>query len=59
MSPLYRELAERFRGENVYTTNLQPERMAGLLRTLPELWPRLRAALLAFAEFLTYLAGQT
>jgi len=44
---------------NVYTTNLQPERMAGLLRTLPELWPRLRAALLAFADFLTYLAGQT
>jgi len=24
-----------------------------------ELWPRLRAALLAFADFLAYLAGQT
>lgn len=30
--------------------------MAGMLQTLPELWPRLRAQLLAFAEFLEQLA---
>lgn len=41
---------------NIYTTNLQPGRMAGMLQTLPKLWPRLRAQLLAFAEFLEQLA---
>ncbi|NOX63200.1 MAG: antitoxin [Chloroflexi bacterium] len=37
---------------NVYTTNLSPDRMANLISSLPKLWPRLRAELLAFAEFL-------
>lgn len=41
---------------NVYTANLRPERMAGMLQTLPELWPRLQAELLAFADFLEQLA---
>lgn len=37
---------------NVYTMNLAPDKMAGLLLALPGLWPRLRAELLAFADFL-------
>ncbi len=41
---------------NVYTMNLVPERMAGLLAGLPELWLTVRAELLAFADFLTFLA---
>jgi hypothetical protein len=41
---------------NVYTMNLVPDKMAGLLATLPELWSQVRAELLAFAEFLTQLA---
>ena len=41
---------------NVYTTHLMPARMAGMLGTLPELWPQLRAELLAFAGFLEHLA---
>ena len=46
---------------NVYTANLLPERMAGMLQTLPDLWFGLRTHLLAFADFLVHLAcvGET
>ncbi len=46
---------------NVYTMNLVPARMTGLVLTLPELWSGLHAELLAFAGFLELLAhtGQT
>jgi hypothetical protein len=44
---------------NVYTLNLVPQRMAGLVSALPELWSRGRAELLAFAAFLDALAGAT
>ena len=37
---------------NVYTINLVPERMAGLISSLPILWDQLRKELLAFADFL-------
>jgi len=37
---------------NVYTVNLVPDRMVGLVSALSELWPRLRAELLAFADFM-------
>ena len=40
---------------NVYTINLMPEKMAGLMEALPELWPKLRAELLAFADYLDAL----
>jgi len=41
---------------NVYTFNLVPEKMKPLVSSLPELWPRLRAELLAFADFLEDVA---
>jgi hypothetical protein len=41
---------------NVYTMNLMPNRVAGLMSALPGLWSRLRAELLAFADFLEDLA---
>lgn len=41
---------------NIYATNLQPEKMAGLVSALSSLWAGLRAELLAFADFLEYLA---
>jgi len=41
---------------NVYTMNLVPDKMAGVMSALPGLWPKLRAELLAFAEFLEDLA---
>lgn len=41
---------------NIYTMNLVPDRMAGLMTVLPRLWPALRAELLAFADFLEALA---
>lgn len=41
---------------SVYTTNLVPDKMAGLMSTLPGLWPKLRTELLAFADFLEELA---
>jgi hypothetical protein len=41
---------------NVYTMNLVPDKMTGLMSALPELWPGLRAELLAFADFLEDLA---
>jgi len=40
---------------NVYTMNLAPDRMASLMSVLPGLWERLRAELLAFADFLEEL----
>lgn len=40
---------------NVYTMNLMPDKMAGLMAALPVLWPRLRAELKAFADFLEEL----
>jgi len=44
---------------NIYTTNLSAAKMAGLLQVLPELWPTLKDQLLAFADFLEYLADNT
>jgi len=41
---------------NVYTTNLKPEKMAGLMQALPELWPKLKSELRAFADFLEQLS---
>ena len=41
---------------NVYTMNLVPEKMSGLLMSLDEEWQLLRAELLAFADFLEGLA---
>ncbi|SPD74594.1 conserved hypothetical protein [uncultured Desulfobacterium sp.] len=40
---------------NVYTTNLVPEKMTGLISVLPELCTRVNAELLAFASFLEEL----
>jgi hypothetical protein len=42
---------------NVYTTELVPEKMAGLMELLPELWPGLSAELLAFADYLDALSA--
>jgi hypothetical protein len=39
------------------SANLVPQGMAGLVSALPQLWPRERAELLAFAAFLGALAG--
>jgi hypothetical protein len=41
---------------NVYTMNLLPDKVAGLMSALPELWPKLRAELLALADFLEQLS---
>ena len=40
---------------NVYTMNLMPDKMTALMTVLPVLWPRLRAELKAFADFLEEL----
>ncbi|HEY3289942.1 MAG TPA: antitoxin [Anaerolineae bacterium] len=37
---------------NIYTDNLRPERMAGLLVTLPDLWFTVKTELLAYADLL-------
>jgi hypothetical protein len=37
---------------NVYTMSLDPEKMVDLVEGLPILWPKLRAELMAFADFL-------
>lgn len=37
---------------SVYTLHLVPEKMRGLIAALPGLWVRLKAELLAFADFL-------
>lgn len=44
---------------NVYTMNLVPDKMAGLLSALPGLWQGLRAEMLAFADFIEELAEAT
>jgi len=36
---------------NVYTMNLVPEKIRRLISILPNLWPKVRAELTAFAEF--------
>ena len=41
---------------NLYTTNLQPEKMVNLVAALPVLWRNLRGELIAFAEFLELVA---
>ena len=41
---------------NVYALNLSPKKIEPLVSTLVELWQRLRAELLAFADFLEELA---
>ncbi|MAT99874.1 MAG: antitoxin [Anaerolineaceae bacterium] len=43
---------------NVYTINLSPTKMNGLLQILPVFWPQLRAELLAFANYLEALSGE-
>jgi hypothetical protein len=43
---------------NVYTMNLEPEKMGDLISDLPTLWSRLRLELLAFADFLEQLATE-
>ena len=40
---------------HTYTTNLMPEKMIGLMEDLPELWPKLQAEMLAFADYLEAL----
>jgi hypothetical protein len=41
---------------NIYTSNLIPEKIEPLVSSLPESWSRLRAELLAFADFLEDVA---
>ena len=41
---------------NVYTMNLASDKMDGLMSTLPGLWQKLRAEMLAFADFVKELA---
>ena len=50
----YRKFRHRIR--NIYTTNLDPERMAHLILRLPILWPQIRSELEGFARFLHVLA---
>lgn len=40
---------------NVYATNLVPDKITGLMSTLPVLWPILKAELTAFCNFLQAL----
>ena len=40
---------------NMYTMNLTPDRIAGLISKLPDLWLKLRPGLLVFADFLQEL----
>ena len=51
----YRKFRHRIR--NIYTTNLDPERMAHLVLHLPALWPQIRSELEIFARFLRGLAN--
>jgi hypothetical protein len=39
----------------MYTNRLQPDKIEGLVRSLPDLWVGVKAELLAFADFLDYL----
>ncbi len=43
---------------NVYTINLAPEKMHKLVSSVRELWSKLSAELLAFAEFLDEIANE-
>jgi len=43
---------------NVYSTNLQADKMVGLISTLPQLWGSLKVELLAFADFLDRLTNE-
>lgn len=40
---------------NVYATNLVPDKIIGLMSTLPVLWPDLKAELMAFCNFMQAL----
>ena len=40
---------------NVYATNLVPDKITGLMSTLPVLWPDLKAELMAFCNFMQVL----
>jgi hypothetical protein len=40
---------------NVYTINLRPDKISGLMSALPGLWKELRAELQAFADFIEEL----
>jgi hypothetical protein len=42
---------------NVYATNLVPDKITGLMSTLPVLWPDLKAELMAFCNFMQALEG--
>ena len=50
----YRKFRHRIR--NIYATNLDPDRMASLVISLPDLWLAIRQELAAFAMFLSDLA---
>ena len=41
---------------NVYATNLNPEKISGLVEKLTEIWPKLSAELNAFSQFLRELS---
>ena len=41
---------------NVYTFNLDPEKMESLIAILPDLFPQIKAELLSFSDFLEELA---
>lgn len=63
ISPENAEILDEFRRfrhlvRNVYTINLTPTKMEGLVQKLPGFWPKLRAELLAFANFLEVLSGE-
>lgn len=51
----YRKFRHRIR--NIYTSNLDPERMAPLVLHLSTLWPQIRSELKLFAQFLRGLAS--
>lgn len=44
---------------NVYSMNLDPEKMDGLVSSLPVLWQQLRAELSSFADFVDDLAASS
>lgn len=44
---------------NVFTIDLVPEKMEGLMEALPNLWPTLKSELLAFTDFLDALNTST
>ena len=40
---------------NVYTMNLRPDKMSGLMLSLTEIWPKLKEELRAFSNFMEEL----